>query len=79
MTGKAPKAPDAQRVAVLQADLSETTDPQMACPKGSFRSTHELAPARLGGRMQEFDQLGDDHVGRWAVVLTCKHAALGVR
>ena len=45
----------------------------------NFRSAHELAPVRLRGRTQEFDQLGDDHFRRWAVVLTCEHAALGVR
>jgi hypothetical protein len=30
----------------------------------------------LDGRTQESDQLRDDHFRRWAVVLTCKHAAL---
>ena len=37
----------------------------------------ELAPVRLPGRAQESDQLGHDHFRRWAVILTCEHAALG--
>jgi hypothetical protein len=46
---------------------------------GNFGSAHELAPVRLRGRTQELDQLGDDDIRRWAVVLACEHAALGVR
>jgi hypothetical protein len=54
----------------------ETHPAAMVAGKIITISRQPAGNSGLDGRTQESDQLRDDHFRRWAVVLTCKHAAL---